>query len=382
MNPDRQEIREYLDQLKGWTGSELTFMEVCGTHTVSAARAGLRSLLPPSIRLISGPGCPVCVTPVAFVDHALALSSREGVTIATFGDLVNVPGSFRPTKASGSAGQGAGTTAAHLAAAKARGADVRVVYSPLDALDLARRLVQRQVVFLSVGFETTTPAIAAAVQQAAAEGLGNFSVLAANKAIVPALLVLGTSGEIRVDGFLCPGHVSVIIGAEAYRPLADRHGLGCAIAGFEPVEMLRGMAALLQQVVRGEPRVDNCYPGAVRPQGNAKARRVMERVFEPCDSNWRGMGTIPQSGLTLRAQYRAYDAAQRFRVELAAPVEPPGCRCGDVLRGVLSPPQCGLFGSSCTPDDPKGACMVSSEGSCAAHYHYGPEARGHTGMEG
>jgi hydrogenase expression/formation protein HypD len=356
-----------LGRLAEYGGDPLTFMEVCGTHTVSAARSGLHSLLPPTIRLISGPGCPVCVTPVGYLDHALALCTEEDLTVATFGDLMRVPGSTvdRSDK----------EIPPSLLSAKARGADVRVVYSPLDALALARALKPRPVVFLSVGFETTVPGIAAAVLQAREEGIGNFSLLTANKTIIQPLQVLGTSGEIGIDGFLCPGHVSVIIGADAYRPLAEQHRLRCAIAGFEPVEMLRAVAALTDQIEQGEPRVDNFYPGAVRPQGNPRAREIMYRVFEPCHGDWRGIGAIPNSGLGLRPDFEDFDAAIRFPVNLPPPAEPPGCRCGEVLRGVLAPEQCGLFGSECTPETPRGACMVSSEGSCAAHYHYRGETR-------
>jgi hydrogenase expression/formation protein HypD len=357
----RDEAHSLLDRLADWKGKPLTFMEVCGTHTVAAARAGLPTLLPPSIRLISGPGCPVCVTPVGFVDRALALCALPEITVATFGDLVRVPGSSAATGEK---------IPPSLSRAQAEGADLRVVYSPLDALEIARGLGGREVVFLSVGFETTTPTIAAALLRAVSEKVDNFSVLAANKTIVPALELLGTSAESAIDGFLCPGHVSVIIGADAYRPLAERHRLPCAIAGFEPVEMLRGIAALTEQVARGRPRVDNCYPGAVRSLGNPRAREITALVFEACDAEWRGIGVVRGSGMRLRAEFAGFDAFHRFPVEVPPPAEASGCRCGEVLRGVLAPKECVLFGRSCTPETPRGACMVSSEGSCAAHYHY------------
>ena len=339
-------------------------MEVCGTHTVSAARSGLYGLLPEGIRLISGPGCPVCVTPVGYLDHALALCELPGLTLATFGDLMRVPGSA-------SAGQ-AGEPPS-LALARARGAEVRPVYSPRDALQLASDEPERQVVFLGVGFETTAPAVASVISEAAERRLGNFSVLAACKSIVPALEALASAGEIRVDGFLCPGHLSVIIGAEAYRPLCQRLGLRCAIAGFEPVEMLLAIEALCDQVARNQSRVDNCYPAAVRAQGNPRAREILYRVFEPGDSEWRGLGAIAQSGFAIRQQYADFDAGLRFPVRLPEPREHPGCRCGEVLRGVLDPDQCGLYAGECTPETPRGACMVSSEGSCAARYRYRAE---------
>ena len=341
-------------------GGSLTFMEVCGTHTMAIARAGLRAALPANLRLVSGPGCPVCVTPVGFVDHALALAALPGVTVATFGDLVRVPGSARGRRAAPS-----------LALARAGGADVRVVYSPRGALDAARAAPAREVVFLGVGFETTAPAVAAMLQAAAREGLRNLSLLGAHKTVPGAMEALVLSGELGLHGFLCPGHVSVVIGPEPYAPLAREHGVACAIAGFEPEEVVRGLVALAEQVDAGTPRVDNCYPGAVRPGGNPAARAVLEAVFEPVDAEWRGIGILPGTGLALRGAYATFDAARRFAVALPEPEEPPGCRCGDVLRGVLEPEECPLFGRTCTPEAPRGACMVSSEGSCAARYRYG-----------
>jgi hydrogenase expression/formation protein HypD len=350
-----------LERLRAWNGRQLTLMEVCGTHTVAAARSGLRSLLPGSIRLVSGPGCPVCVTEVGYIDRALALAREPGVILATFGDLLRVPGSVRPTEPG---------TPATLEAARAAGADVRVVYSPLDALELAATHGDRQLVLLGVGFETTAPGLAASILSAADRGLDNFSVLLAAKAIPPAMEALVCAGELGLDGFLCPGHVSVIIGSRAYEPLARDHRVPCAVAGFEPVEILRGLVAIVDQVEAGEARVANCYPGAVTADGNPRARSVMERVFEPRDSRWRGLGRIPGSGLGIRDSYRAFDAAQRLPVEVPPPEEPVGCRCGEVLRGVLDPLECALFGAACTPERPQGACMVSSEGACAARFHY------------
>jgi hydrogenase expression/formation protein HypD len=352
---------ELFGQLAKWQGRPLTFMEVCGTHTMAAARSGLRQLLPANIRLISGPGCPVCVTPVGYVDHALALAADPDICITTFGDLVRVPGSVDTNKQ---------TAAPSLADARAKGADVRVVYSPLDALALARKTPKRQIVFLGVGFETTAPTIAAAILQAVDQGLENFTVLSAAKTIPEALQLLATSDELGLDGLLCPGHVSVILGSEAYQPLAEKLSIPCAIAGFEPVEMLRALVALVDQVSTQNPRVDNCYPAAVRPAGNPKARKIIGQVFKPQDSAWRGLGIIKNSGLAIRSEYAAHDATQRFAVELPEPIEPAGCRCGEVLRGILDPARCPLFGKVCTPERPTGACMVSSEGSCAARYHY------------
>lgn len=338
-------------------------MEVCGTHTMAIARTGLRSVLPPTVRLVSGPGCPVCVTPIGFIDHALALAELPGVNVATFGDLMRVPGSRHSRRDPRS-----------LLSARARGASVHVVYSPRDAVALAEARPSEQVVFLSVGFETTTPGIAAAVLDARRRGLENFSVLCANKTIPEAVHALATAPEIGLDGLLCPGHVSVILGPEVYEPIVERDRLPCAIAGFEAAEILRGLASLVDQIREGRPRVANCYGGAVRPGGNPKARATMAEVFEPCDSEWRGLGSIPGSGLRVRDELAKFDAARRFDVALPPPVEPKGCRCGDVLRGLIEPAECPLFARTCTPEAPVGACMVSSEGSCAASYTYERES--------
>ncbi len=257
-----------------------------------------------------------------------------------------------------------------LANARAQGADVRVVYSPLDALEMAGKQPDRQVIFLGVGFETTAPALAAAIIQAGERNLENFSMLSAAKTIPEAMDVLASADDLALDGFLCPGHVSAVLGTEIYRPVAEKYGLPCAIAGFEPLEILRGLDSLIMQAAAGEARVDNCYKGVVRMEGNPKAREVMYRAFEPCDSIWRGLGSIKGSGLNIRGEYERFDAGMRFSVSLAPPREPEGCRCGDVLKGTIDPTECGLFGVVCTPERPQGACMVSSEGSCAASYNY------------
>ena len=362
MSADRvQSLAGRLLRLARRSERQLKFMEVCGTHTMAAARSGLRSLLPDNLRLISGPGCPVCVTPVGYVDHALALAARPEVIIATFGDLMRVPGSTSAR---------ATNDAPSLAGARAAGADVRTVYSPADALRLADERPDRVVVFLGVGFETTTPTIAASILAAQRRGLPNFTVLSANKTVPIAMEALARAEDLGLDGFLCPGHVSVLIGPEPYMPLARRHGVACAIAGFEPEEIVDGIESLVDQVVRGQPRVENTYPSVVRPGGNAKAQALVAQVFEPCDSVWRGIGAIPGTGLRIVEQFSGFDAARRFEVTLPEPVEPPGCRCGEVLRGAIEPAQCPLFGKACTPSNPRGACMVSSEGSCAASFLY------------
>lgn len=331
-------------------------MEVCGTHTMAVARHGLRSLLAEAVTLVSGPGCPVCVTPDGYIDAAVALGRRGDVLLATFGDMVRVPG-----------------TASSLEKEKGRGADVRVVYSPLDAVRLARENPGREVVFLGVGFETTAPAIAGAVVTAAALSLANFSVLPSVRTIPEAMEVIASDPAVRIEGFLCPAHVSAIIGADAYRPLADGKGIPCVVAGFEPLDILYGILMLLVQIRDGAARVENEYARAATAAGNRKAQSLIARVFEKADSAWRGIGVIPGSGLAIAPAYAAFDAGRKFGVAAtaAAATGPGPCRCGDVLKGILSPGECPLFGTACTPDDPVGPCMVSGEGSCAASYKYG-----------
>lgn len=332
----------------------MTLMEVCGTHTMAICQHGIRSLLPEQIRLISGPGCPVCVTPVGYVDHAVALARRPETIIATFGDMVRVPGS-----------------SSSLGREQAAGASVRVVYSPLDAVALAEKHPDHTVVFLGVGFETTAPTIAGAVVTAKRKQLTNFFVLCAHKTIPIPMAVLADDPELQVDGYLCPAHVSAIIGADAYRPLAERHHVPCVITGFEPLDILQGVLMLARQIKAGEARVETQYRRVVRPEGNRKAQELLAEVFEPCDAAWRGIGTIPGSGLRLCPDYAAFDAAVQLPVAVEPPREHAGCRCGEILRGKLRPTDCPLFRTVCTPEEPVGACMVSSEGTCAAEYKYG-----------
>lgn len=331
----------------------ITFMEVCGTHTHAIAAAGLRRMLPHDVRLISGPGCPVCVTPVDYLDHALALAALPDVTIATFGDLLRVPASRRDS----------------LEQACARGADVRVVYSPRDALRLAEREPDRRVVFLAVGFETTVPTIAAALAEAEALGVGNLLILSGSKVIEPPLRALVAAADVQVDGFLLPGHVSVILGADAYRFLADECGVGGVVVGFTPLDVQLGIAALVRQVLDGTPRVENRYARVVTAAGNRRAQALIDRFFTTANTRWRGLGEIPGSGLLLRPEHAHRDAA-RIPVALPEPLEPKGCRCGDVLKGAIEPPACPLFAKGCVPEQPIGACMVSSEGTCAAWYRH------------
>jgi hydrogenase expression/formation protein HypD len=344
-------LRPLAEKLRALPAPPAALMEVCGTHTVAIARYSIRAALPPGVRLISGPGCPVCVTPQAQIDHFIALGKLDRVTLATFGDMLRVPGSERT-----------------LEQARAEGVDVLVVYSPMDAIAFAERAPERQVIFFGIGFETTAPTVALALTEAKRRGLRNFSVLGAHKTIPPALAAL-TAADIRVDGFLCPGHVSVIIGSDAYRPVAAR-GKPCVVAGFEPADILRGLHLLLRQLIEGRSEVEIEYRRAVTPEGNRKAQDMLARVFRPADAGWRGLGVIPGSGLNIADEFADFDAARRFTVDVPPTREPAGCRCGDVLRGAIDPQECPLFGRACTPANPVGACMVSSEGACQAHYRY------------
>ena len=334
-------------------------MEVCGTHTVSLFRSGVKGLLPANVRLISGPGCPVCVTSAAYLDAACELAARDDVTICTYGDMVRVPG-----------------RTGSLEQARGRGGRVVIVYSARDAVRIARQSPDRRVIFLAVGFETTAPATAAAVIEAARDGLTNFFILPAHKLVVPAIEALLSAGDDAIDGFLCPGHVSVIIGSAAYRPIAEGHHKPCVVAGFEPANMLEGILRLIRQVAAGVAAVENAYGVAVTEAGNAIARGMIDEVFQPAPAVWRAMGSIDASGLDLREEYHPLDAFRHFDVALGQDYEPAGCRCGEVIQGKAAPPDCGLFGRKCTPVDPVGPCMVSSEGTCAAWYKYGGHQTG------
>lgn len=346
--------RELIARIHELAGDrQINLMEVCGTHTVSIGRYGFRSIMPDGLHLLSGPGCPVCVTANRDIDHAIALARLEGATIATFGDMMRVPGSS--------------TTLSQM---KAEGRDIRIVYSPLDALDIAEANPDREVIFMGVGFETTTPTIAACILEAAERDLGNFSVYCAHKATAPALRAIANDPETAIDGFILPGHVSTITGVPPYRFLVDEFNTPGVVTGFEPVDVLEGIAELVRMVVAGAPAIENAYRRGVSTDGNAVARALIERVFEPCDATWRGLGEIPASGLVIREDLARFDAGRRFAVEVEPTVEPRGCRCGDVLRGRISPSGCPLFGRACTPEHAVGPCMVSSEGSCAAYHRF------------
>lgn len=332
-------------------------MEICGTHTMAIAKAGLRSLLAPGVELISGPGCPVCVTPAGDIDAALALCERPGLIVATYGDLMRVPGSER------------GDT---LLQRRAAGADVRTVYSASDAVDLARANPDREVVFLGVGFETTTPGTAACVLDAAESGLNNFSVFCLLKRTEPALRALLNAPDCGVDALLCPGHVAAVTGADAFGFLPEEYGLPAVVSGFEAGDILYSIWRLVDMVCDSAPALENEYSRLVTATGNTAAQAVADTVFLPADSLWRGLGEIKNSGLTLRPEYARFDAATRYGLCRRQGTEPKGCRCGSVIRGVLHPEQCPLFGKICRSEDPVGPCMVSSEGACAAAWKYRP----------
>jgi len=331
---------------------EARIMEVCGSHTMSIGRYGIRQMLPENVKLISGPGCPVCVTDAAYIDAAVELAGR-GVHVATFGDMLKVPGS-----------------SATLADARSAGACVHVCYSPLDALSFARENPDKEVVFLGIGFETTVPTVISIVKKARTESLKNISVLTAFKLVPPALEALANDEDVAVNAFLLPAHVSAVIGSEAYEGFVERHRLACVIAGFEPLDILPGVQGLLQQFAEGRSDLENQYSRVVRRKGNRIALSLMEEYLEPADCSWRGIGTIPGSGLVLREEFSDYDAAKKYNVSTVGGTPDRRCRCGDVLRGIILPGECPLMGKECTPLFPVGPCMVSSEGSCAAYYRY------------
>jgi hydrogenase expression/formation protein HypD len=332
---------------------EAKLMEVCGTHTVSIAKNGLRGVMPENVKLLSGPGCPVCVTANEDIDMVIEMGRQPNVVITTFGDMMKVPGSY-----------------SSLAKEKAEGRDVRIVYSTLDALEMARNEPDKHVVFVGVGFETTVPAIAATILRARDEGIENFSVYSAHKTVPEALRALVNDPDVQINAFILPGHVSTIIGLEPYRFLAEEYGVPSVITGFEPVDMLQGIYMLLAQIAEGRAEVEIAYHRAVAPEGNPQARKMLDEVFAPAPADWRGIGVIPGTGLAIREEFAHYDATKRVPVTPPEVREIKGCQCGDVLRGVVLPFECKLFGRGCTPEHPIGPCMVSSEGSCAAYYRY------------
>lgn len=345
--------RGLIDAINATGTRPVKIMEVCGTHTVAIAKNGLRAIMPERVTLLSGPGCPVCVTANHDIDTAIELSKRPEVIVTTFGDMMKVPGSY-----------------SSLAREKGEGRDIRIVYSPLDALALAEKEPDREVVFVAVGFETTAPLIAAAILRAQEQGLTNFSVFCAHKTVPIALEALVNDPDVQIDAFILPGHVSTIIGSHPYEFIAEKYGVPGVITGFEPVDVLQGVYMILKQLEEGRSEIEIAYHRGVSPEGNPHAREMVERVFEPIDADWRGIGVIPGTGLGIREEFAAYDAVKKLPVTLPEPKEIKGCQCGEVLRGITLPFECKLFAKGCTPEHPIGPCMVSSEGSCAAYYRF------------
>ena len=362
MDKMQQELKEFKDPklarglvraIGELAPESATLMEVCGTHTVAIARNGIRGLMPEGVRLASGPGCPVCVTSNHDIDKVIALARVPEVTIATFGDMTRVPGST-----------------SSLLAEQAAGRSVEIVYSPLDALKLAADNPNRQIVFVGVGFETTTPLVAMAIKRAKAAGLSNFTVYGAHKNMPGALEVIVADPQLKVSALILPGHVSTIIGMEPYQFLAEKYGIPGVITGFEPVDVLQGIAMIMRQLHEGRAEIEIAYSRGVMPQGNPVALAAINEVFETCTATWRGLGEIPGSGYRIREEFADFDAMRRFQPDVEPTREHKGCRCGDVLRGIMAPSDCPLFRTVCTPENPVGPCMVSSEGSCAAYFRY------------
>ncbi|HBC86207.1 MAG TPA: hydrogenase formation protein HypD [Lentisphaeria bacterium] len=343
-----RQIHELSSELPG----QITIMEVCGTHTMAIAKFAIRSLLPEKIRLVSGPGCPVCVTPAGYIDAAIELAG-DGKTIVTFADMINVPG-----------------TSSSLSKTRSSGAKVETCYSPEAAVETALKNPGTEIVFLAVGFETTIGPVTSIVARASAEKIRNVSILTSFKLIPPAMEALSSDKELKIDSFLCPAHVSAIIGAKAYEPYVEKYQKPCVIAGFEPLDILSGIKMILQQIIKGEARVENNYSRVVKYEGNQRAVSFIYKYLECSDACWRGLGMIPASGLSLKKEYHGFDAEKRFGIRISNRAENKGCRCGDVLKGKIIPSQCPLFAKTCTPEKPAGPCMVSSEGTCSAYYKY------------
>ncbi|MCP4399723.1 MAG: hydrogenase formation protein HypD [bacterium] len=349
---NKKVVLRLAENIRELSTKELTFMEVCGGHTMALYKFGLPALLSKNIKLLSGPGCPVCVTDKKYIDQAIAYARRDDVILTTFGDLIRVPGS-----------------SSTLAEERAKGADIRMVYSSLEALEIAKETPQKHVVFLGIGFETTAPTSAAAVLEAAKTDLKNFHLFSAHKVMPPAMAALIDEG-IKINGYLCPGHVSAITGTSIYEPLVEQFGVSCVISGFEPVDMMQALLMLVKQQEEQRPAVEIQYTRAVKREGNQKALKMMADVFQPRDDWWRGLGILPESGLGIRKHYRQHDAEAMLEVDVEETKDIPGCICGEILKGLNTPLDCTLFASICTPSEPVGTCMVSSEGACAAFYRY------------
>ncbi|GAB60837.1 MAG: hydrogenase formation protein HypD [Candidatus Jettenia sp.] len=351
----REAAQGIVKKIHALSGKKVNIMEICGTHTHAISKYGIRNPLPSNIRLISGPGCPVCVTSAGDINRIIEFCKREkDIIVATFGDMMRVPG-----------------TESSLQEQKATGKDIRVVYSPLGALDIARANPGKEIILYAVGFETTVPTVAATILLAKEKGIKNFSAFALHKLTPPAMKALLDSSELDLHGFLCPGHVTAIIGAKAYGFLAENYHSPCVVAGFEPLDAIHGLYMLIKQLEEGRAEIEIQYKRVVTWDGNTRAQRILEHVFEICDSNWRGIGKIPMSGLRLKNEFADFDAEKKFVIEAGIDEEPQGCACGEVLKGLLTPNQCPLFGKICTPESPVGPCMVSFEGTCAAYYTYG-----------
>ncbi len=343
-----------VEDIKRKSKKPARLMEFCGSHTVAIFKSGIRQLLPPNIEMLSGPGCPVCVTGNADIDKAIAMAKLSGVIMCTFGDMLKVPGSY-----------------GSLQQARAEGADVRVVYSTTDALDICRRNPQKEVVFLGVGFETTAPTIAASVLLANDEGIQNYSVFCLAKLCPPVMKALLDAGEVSLQGIICPGHVSAIIGTQPYDFIPRDYGIGCVVAGFEPVDVLQAIDMLIDQIESGKPKVEIAYSRSVSRLGNIRAQELMQQVFNISPADWRGVGGVNGSGLKMADEYIKYDAELKHPVKSVETLQPKGCICGYVLRGTKKPTDCTLFRRICTPENPVGPCMVSGEGACSTYYLYG-----------
>ncbi len=352
---DKDKLLRHSVLLKNYKlNKPLNIMEVCGTHTVSFFHTGVKDIFPNGLNLIDGPGCPVCVTANGYLDRAIEIQKKYNVVLATFGDMIKVPASYTS-----------------LQKLKSEGGRVEIVYSPMDALEMAKQDKNKQVVFLSVGFETTIPAEAVTLKRAVEEGVDNFSILTGNKLTPPAVKALLELGEVKIDGFILPGHVSIITGSEKWKFLADYFGKPSVISGFNSEDLIMGVLRLVQLIENGDNKIENLYKKAVTKRGNHIALNLIEELFDVTDTKWRGIGTIPKSGLELKECYGNFDAEKKFPVTMPEEVENKNCRCGEVLRGLIIPTECPLFGTVCTPREPVGACMVSFEGSCSAYYKYG-----------
>jgi hydrogenase expression/formation protein HypD len=349
---DKELAQILISRINSISRKEISLMEVCGGHTMAIYRFGIPSLLPANIILLSGPGCPVCVTGRNYIDKAIAYSRIDDVIITTFGDLIKVPGST-----------------SSLNKERADGRDVRIVYSVLDSLEIAKNNPSRKVIFLGVGFETTAPGSAAAVINASKNNLNNFFLYSSHKVMPPAMEALIDEG-VKINGYIAPGHVSTITGTDIYLPIPEKYGLGCVITGFEPLDLLQAIYMLVKQAEDNKPAVEIQYNRAVKPEGNLKAKGIMNEVFELKDDWWRGFGVLKNSGLKIKEKYSAYNSEKMIEVDVEELKEEKGCICGEILKGLKNPKDCKLFNKACNPENPVGACMVSNEGACAAYYRY------------